>query len=190
MKTFTLTLLIAATLGCGNSNEKNNQESLESTSEPVAVNEAIEEQETMLTGVITKNDLQQEPHSSWFTPAYEAYEPSAEELKVIKENIDAYDIEVFMGTWCGDSRREVPKLIKLLEEANYDMDKLEIVAVDRSKTIPENVEHTAEFEMVPTIIFYKDGKEVNRFVEYSIGSFEEDIAKIVSEQEYSNPYAD
>ena len=190
MKTLAFTLLISAALSCGNSNDKSNPEIQESTSEAVAVNETAEDQETMLTGVITPDELQQEPYSNWFTPAYEAYNPSTEELQVIKENIDDFDIKVLMGTWCGDSRREVPKLIKLLEEVNYDMDKLEIVAVDRSKTIPEGVEISADFEMVPTIIFYKDGEEVNRFVEYSIGSFEEDIARIVSEKEYSNPYAE
>ena len=40
-------------------------------------------------------------------------------------------------------------------------------------------------------IFYKDGEEVNRFVEYSQGeSIEEAIAKIVSGKEYKNSYAE
>ena len=188
MKTFTIALMIAAAIGCGNTNE-NNLEKKEPVAE-IASSELAENQQTMLTGVITKKDLQEKPYNSWFTSSYEDYEPSDEELQVIKENIDNYTIEAFMGTWCGDSRREIPKLYKLLDEAGYDLDKLEVVAVDRSKTIPESVESSANIEMVPTIIFYKNGKEVNRFVEYSIGSFEEDIAKIVSEEEYSNPYAE
>ncbi|WP_424494902.1 thioredoxin family protein [Salinimicrobium sp. GXAS 041] len=188
MKTFTIALMIAAAIGCGNTN-KNNSEKKEPVAE-IASSETAENQETMLTGVITKKDLKEAPYSSWFTSSYEAYKPSDEELQVIKENINGYTIEAYMGTWCVDSRHEIPKLFKLLEEAGYDLDKMRLVAVDRSKNIPEGVENSASIEMVPTVIFYKDGKEVNRFVEYSIGSFEQDIAKIVTNKDYSNPYSD
>jgi thiol-disulfide isomerase/thioredoxin len=190
MKILSIALFISAALSCGNATDENkaNEQETATVTENIAEQDA--EQETMLTGVISLKDLQQAPYSTWFEPTFKSYEPSAEVLEVIDNNIHDYEIEVFMGTWCADSQREVPKLFKILEEADYNLDKLEIVAVDRNKTLPENLEHSAEFQMVPTIIFYKNGKEINRFVEFSQESFEEDIAKIVSGEEYTNPYAE
>ncbi|GHA27542.1 hypothetical protein GCM10007103_06190 [Salinimicrobium marinum] len=190
MKVLSIALFISAALSCGNATNENkaNERETAAATENIAEQEA--EQEEMLTGVISKKDLQQAPYNSWFEPTFNSYEPSSEVLEVIKNNINDYEIEIFMGTWCADSQREIPKLFKILEESDYDLEKLEIVAVDRNKTLPKNVEHTAEFQMVPTIIFYKNEEEVNRFVEFSQESFEEDIAKIVSGEEYTNPYAE
>lgn len=188
MKTLSLIFIITAALSCGNTSENNSQQE---TAEVTAVaTENNEEQETILTGKISKDDLQSEPHNSWFAETYENYEPAQEPLEQISNNVDEYEIEVFMGTWCGDSRREVPKLFKLLEEADYNMDRLTVYAVDRNKNLPENVEAPTEFEMVPTIVFYKNGEEVNRFVEFPQETIEKDIAKIVSGQDYKNPYAE
>lgn len=188
MKTISFIFLISAALGCGNTSGNNDlQETSEVTAEATATSE---EQETMLTGKISKEDLQKEPYRSWFNENYESFEPAQQSLETVSSNIDDYEIEVFMGTWCEDSQREVPKFFKLLEEANYDLDKLTVYAVDRNKNLPEGKEVPTEFEMVPTIVFYKNGKEVNRFVEFPQETLEKDIAKIVSGQGYKNPYAE
>ncbi len=119
---------------------------------------------------------------------YEAYKPSQETLEIIKNNINDYKIKVFMGTWCGDSKREVPKLYKLLDQSGYNMNNIEMQAVKHDKTLPDDLQKEYGVHHVPTIIFYKDGKEVNRFVEYPQENFEEDIAKIVSGREYQDSY--
>jgi len=43
---------------------------------------------------------------------------------------------------------------------------------------------------IPTFIFKKDGKEINRIVEFPIESIEKDIFKILSSSDYKNAYAD
>jgi len=74
-----------------------------------------------------------------------------------------------MGTWCGDSKREVPRFIKVLEAANFPVDNLKIVAVDRRKEqykkSPTGEEWGLSIKRVPTFIFYKNGKESNRIIE-------------------------
>lgn len=180
-----LILLAAITLSCGNTVNKSNLQ-------PETANntELEDEQKDMLLGEFKKEELQQKPFSSWFTPRYEEFSPESESMATIKENIGDYKIKLLMGTWCGDSKRELPKLLKILDEANYDYDNLEMVAVDYNKQTPSKIEQELNVERVPTIIFYKDGEEVNRFVEYSQEeSIEEDIAKIVSGEEYKNSYS-
>lgn len=143
------------------------------------------------TGLITKKDFETGYTQEWFTEGYNAYQADTEVLKKIKNNIKDYHIKVFMGTWCPDSRRETPKLFKLLDQVNFKQENIEVYAMDEFKTTTANYEKDLDINHVPTIIFYdKKGKEVNRFVEFAQESFEEDILKIVTKQPYQNPYAE
>lgn len=181
-----LTILILAIItACGNANDS---AKVTETENQKPIIEALEAEQAMLVGKFKKENLMQEPYASWFNSGYENFEPADEAMETIRENITEYEITAFMGTWCQDSRREVPKFFKILDEAGYDLSKLTIIGVNRSKSTPENLEEGWELTRVPTFIFTKDGKEVNRFVEYSKKSIEEDIAEIVSGKEYSNAY--
>lgn len=163
-----------------------NCKSPESTAQGTNLEET--EQSDILTGKITKEDLMQPPHVVWFDPMYRSYKPDPEQLEIIKKNINDYKIRAVMGTWCVDSKREIPKFFKLLELSHFDMKNLDLEGVTRAKELPGD-EHTAlDVHRVPTIIFYKDGKEVGRFVEYPQEEFENDIAKIVSGKEYRHSY--
>ncbi|MGM1055399.1 MAG: TlpA family protein disulfide reductase [Bacteroidota bacterium] len=182
-------LILAIFTSCGNINDTSKTEEIKS--EEVFVESEIEdeyENQTMLIGKFTKQDLQQVPYARWFNNGYTNFNPSDEAMETIKNNISEYELMVFMGTWCVDSRREIPKLFKILDEAGYDLSKLTIIGVDRNKVTPEKTEADWDINWVPTLIFLKDGKEVNRFVEYSRNSIEEDIANIVTGQEYKNSY--
>lgn len=184
-----LIVFAAFCMSCGNSVKNNPTEDAEGTTEKTVETNELEEQ--MIIGKFDKNDLEKEPYTEWYSSNYESFEPEAESFQIIDEHINDYEIKIFMGTWCSDSKREVPKMIKILEKTDYDFDQLEMIAVDRNKTTPAQLEKQYDVSYVPTIIFLKDGKEVNRFVEYSVAeNMEEDIAKIVSGQEYENPYTE
>ncbi|MFN2262218.1 MAG: TlpA family protein disulfide reductase, partial [Psychroflexus sp.] len=86
-----------------------------------------------------------------------------------------------LGTWCPDSRREFPRMIKILHESDFDLENIKIVGVNRDKVVPEvseEVRETLNVNHVPTIIFYKNGKEMNRFVEFAQENLENDVLKI------------
>lgn len=186
MKIFLYTLAVLTAVNCGNSNSNNQEKQAEQTTIPAPP--VQEEQNDILVGSIQKSDLKQAPYDTWFDSNYSTYEPSPEALATIKKNINDYEIKLFMGTWCSDSQLQVPHFLRLLEESDYDMDRLEMMAVEEDKTLPNDLQKEYDVNYVPTIIFYKDGKEVNRFVEYPQTSFEKDIAAIVSGEDYSHSY--
>ena len=93
-----------------------------------------------------------------------------------------------MGTWCGDSKRETPRFYKILEETNFDENYFELITVNRSKKTPDNLQEGFNIIRVPTFIFYKEGKEVGRYVEYPRETLEKDILKIVTGQAYKHSY--
>ncbi|MDJ0646364.1 MAG: thioredoxin family protein, partial [Flavobacteriaceae bacterium] len=145
-----------------------------------------------LLGKIDKQGLTSENYVSWFTTGFDEYQPNPQAIKEISKELKEYHILLFMGTWCGDSRREVPHFYKVLEAANYPMKQLTTIAVSRNadlyKQSPGHEEKGLNIHRVPTFIFYKDGREVNRIVEHPVKSLEEDIVHILQGKYTSNYY--
>lgn len=147
-----------------------------------------------LLGQISKSDLIQNSFASWFTPNYNDYKVDTKTLNTIKEDLKEYKIVVFMGTWCGDSKRETPPFYKILEAANFPMENFNIVAVDNAKNnykkSPGGEEKGLKITHVPTFILYKNGIEVNRIVESPVISLEKDLKTIVTGSTYIPNYTD
>ena len=76
-----------------------------------------------------------------------------------------YTYEVFLGTWCGDSRREVPRMEKIFSEMGIDMANVLIVTLDRDKVSPSGEQEGRDIRYVPTLIVSKDNQEIGRIVE-------------------------
>ncbi len=150
-----------------------------------------------LIGTINFEALREEPYAVWFTKAYNESQINAETASELKDYIKDFDIEVFFGTWCEDSQREVPVFYKILEDSDYELTQVQLVAVngeedsEEYKKSPTGETEGKNITNVPTIIFSKNGEEVNRIVESAVGnSLEEDVLAIVTGQNYSHKYAD
>ncbi|AEM69829.1 Thioredoxin domain-containing protein [Allomuricauda ruestringensis DSM 13258] len=146
-----------------------------------------------LVGQINLEGLQSQPYGKWFQTRYNNYTVDETMASLFKEKLAEYNIKLFLGTWCGDSKRESPRFIKILEAADFPMEQLEIIALDYRKglykTSPTGEEKGLNIIKVPTIIFFKDGKEVNRIVESPLETLEEDMAQIVFKKDYVPNYA-
>ncbi|NDV79228.1 hypothetical protein D0T57_09605 [Dysgonomonas sp. 511] len=146
-----------------------------------------------MLGKITKEDLNKEPYNEWLDREYTAYEPNKETIAELKKaNKQGLSVQIFLGTWCGDSHREVPRMLKILEQAGFADDKIEIVGLNTgvgvSKQSPTGEEKGKYIFKVPTFIVSKGGKEVNRIVEFPVFSLEKDLATISSGGTYSPNY--
>ena len=135
----------------------------------------------MLLGIQTKDQLLKSPYSDWYLKEHDEYtidKKNVEELK--KEKLSSYKMIVVLGTWCEDSHREVPRLMKILESINFPEQKLTIIAVNRKKEAPGGEEGIYNIQRVPTIIVQKYGKEIGRIIEYpASGYLERDLLEIV-----------
>ena len=74
----------------------------------------------------------------------------------------------------------MPRLFKILNELNYNVNSITLIGVNREKQGLSNETEGLEIELVPTIIFYKDGSEIGRIVETPAESLEKDLLKILS----------
>ena len=112
------------------------------------------------------------------------YMPDEDVLDLIALSVRPGDrMEVVMGTWCSDSQREVPKYLRILD-ALRDVYGVEIpttwVAVDRSKTRPEDAIAGKEIQKVATFIYYRDNHETGRIVETPMSLFEDDLLALIA----------
>jgi len=152
----------------------------------------IDGNQPFLVGKIDIDALNSNSYQNWYAANHKNYQVNSEIIMAIKNELSKHKILVFMGTWCGDSKREVPRFIKILETAEFPMDNLKIVAVDRRKDSykksPTGEEWGLSIKRVPTFIFYKDGKETNRIIESPITSLETDMKEIVLGSEYTPNY--
>ena len=142
----------------------------------------------VLLGKINKEVLTEKSYSEWFLPNYADYTPNMVDLANLKENLPGYTITAFFGTWCGDSKKELPRFYKILDTLNFPLERLTVVGVARDrknyKQSPGGEEEGINIHRVPTFIFYKDGKEVNRIVEHPVRTLEDDISRILRKENY------
>lgn len=190
-------LLIFLVAACKNSSSdvSNEVESIETNHEQTeeGMNDRVPDEEDggeMLLGNINFSGLQEEPFQEWFDVNWEGHVLDTARTDSIRPLLKNISIKVFMGTWCEDSQREIPALYKVLNAADYHLKQLDMVAVTHDKDTPNELEKDYELEYVPTIIFFKDGAEINRIVEYPQQTLEKDILKILSGGPYQHAYAE
>ena len=114
------------------------------------------------SGEISRDDLLND--YSAFSEEYDEYSPSKEELSTIKA-LQGKQVLVFLGTWCHDSKREVPRFLKLLDTAKVQLGSLKLVAVGYDKLDPAGLAKQYDLMYTPTIIVLDGKKELTRMIE-------------------------
>ncbi|MEO6487903.1 MAG: HEAT repeat domain-containing protein [Thermoanaerobaculia bacterium] len=113
-----------------------------------------------------------------------SYVPDDAVVEMIAAALKPEDrVEVYMGTWCDDSQREVPKFLRISDALREKYGKTlpaTFLAVDRSKTKPENLLAGKAIEKVATFIVYRGDRELGRIVERPTSLFEDDLLVLVS----------
>lgn len=147
----------------------------------------------ILYGIINKDSLQQQPYSNWFNKNYTDYNTDGQVKKQLTAlSLKGVSIEIFMGTWCGDSKREVPRFLKMLAEINFDSRNLKIISTGNSDSLykqsPQGEEKGKGIFRVPVFIVYKNGVETGRINEFAATSLERDFLAIAGNAPYSPNY--
>ena len=115
-----------------------------------------------------------------------------ERHEVFKRNYDAYEVtagidglpadlkvKILFGTWCHDSEREVPRMLKLLAASGVKEDNISLISLDIRKEEPEGRAKALDVRFTPTFIFFSDDVELGRIIERPVESLQADIAEMV-----------
>ena len=92
-------------------------------------------------------------------------QPSQKAIDVLNQITEPTQVTAFFGTWCHDSQREIPELIKLKQAVTNPNFKLKLIALDREKKDNQGLAKKAGVKFTPTIVVTQQGKELGRIVE-------------------------
>jgi thiol-disulfide isomerase/thioredoxin len=139
---------------------------------------------TWVLGYFNRNQLVREPHSGWYLDSYDNYRPSEDYINNLKTiDTTGLRIKIVMGTWCPDSRREVPRFLRITDMWNFPEGNITFIGVDDTKNAPVGEYAGLNIERVPTFIIYRNNIEAGRIIENPKTSLEQDMVNILTGNE-------
>jgi hypothetical protein len=136
-----------------------------------------------LVGPVSRAEV--EAHQPEWVAAEVEAQPDAEAGAALAAVEPGAALTVYLGTWCSDSRRELSRLWRALDDAGvFSEDDLpftvEYVALDRDKREPSGRAAAAGVEYVPTFVVSRGGEEVGRVVEIADQGIERDLLALLT----------
>lgn len=115
-----------------------------------------------------------------FNNEYKYYIPDNNTITLLQSKIKKIRIEIVMGTWCGDSKEQVPRFIKILDILKYKTKKIKILCIDHFFNAENFEKGENNIQKIPTFIIYRKNKEIGRIVESPMNSLEKDLLDILN----------
>ena len=109
-----------------------------------------------------------------------AYNPNAEFIDKLRSVSSEVKVEIFLGTWCPDSKAHVSEYFKVLELADNPLIQTFLIGVPRDKSKRAAYYQGKDIERLPTFVVYIDSREKGRIVEVPTKSVEEDLVEVLS----------
>ena len=139
------------------------------------------DQTTWLLGYFKLDQLTHFPHSTWYQKGFDDYQIKTDFInKLLDINKDDISIKIVMGIWCPDSRREVPRFMRVMDTWQFPVTKLTFIGVDDNKQSPIGEYIKLDIQRVPTFIVYKNNIEAGRIIENPTTSLEQDMVNILT----------
>jgi len=172
------------------------------TTPPTLNKEVTDERgKPQLLGKCTRERLEQAPYDSWFLKNYTDYAVDSVTAGLLRAKLEdqrghgspgGIRFVIFMGTWCGDSQREVPRMFKILDYCGLDSTAVQLIMVSDAdsmyKQSPGHEEKGLNIFRVPDLIVLDKGKESGRIVESPVQSLEKDLLALVDGDNYVPNY--
>lgn len=148
--------------------------------------------ECIVLGELSRNYLKKDSlYNKWYNKNYDNYRLDTKTIAKLNEvPQEDYTVKIFLGSWCGDSKREVPRFYRILDAIDFNDKHVSLYGLDKKKKSPQQFEKNLNIIKVPTVIIYKNGKELNRIVEIPVESLEKDLLNIITVNTYKNTYSE
>ncbi len=117
---------------------------------------------------------------SMYDAMYASYTPDSATVAALKPLTTGLKVTIVMGTWCVDSKLQVPQFYKLTDQLGIAEKDITLICVDGQKKAENGLIDNLSIERVPTFIFFKEGKELGRIVESPKETLEKDAYELLS----------
>ena len=146
--------------------------------------------DTHLWGVSSIEEFSSGDYAEWYSKNSKDYKTEITHSETTLFN--DINVEIFVGTWCGDTKFLVPKFIETWKQLGLDTDRLSIIALHNEgsnyKQGPKKETVGKNIHRVPTFIFSKSKIEIGRIVERTVHDLDKDILIIAKGDPYNERY--
>lgn len=143
---------------------------------PKKENTRVQNKYDFIYGEIKKEQLY-EKYPFWGEQE-KSYKPDPLVISQINAQHKQVEVIVFLGSWCADSRKNVPIFFKsIMGNSNFEV---EMWALNLKKQINNGLHELYKIKRVPTFIFKYNDKEIGRITEFPKKTMEIDILEILN----------
>ncbi|MGA7161507.1 MAG: thioredoxin family protein [Bacteroidota bacterium] len=136
----------------------------------------------ILIGRISPSLLDSDSSFQWYRQNYASFTPDSASIVFLSSAARNIHFIVFGGTWCGDTKRDLPKFFKTMSLAHIPEANIELYGVDRLKKSSDGLAEKYHLTNVPTFIVLTDGKEIGRIVEEPTVGIEFDLVQLLQKK--------
>lgn len=129
----------------------------------------------------TREKLLESPEmNAQYAIEYPAYQPGPQAIQQLRLLLQDIRVIIVMGTWCSDCRQQVPRLYKVLDQADFPAEQITLIFVDESKKAADGLTDHLNINKVPTFILTASNKEIGRITESPLVTLESDMIEILT----------
>jgi hypothetical protein len=133
----------------------------------------------IIKGYFERSVIEEDTHFSWNKTNYDSYHPDSATIAELKPLMKDIHFLLVVGTWCGDSKREMPHTFKILDALSVSEGEIQYFGVDRSKKSTDGTTDKFTISRVPTLIVLRGDEELGRIVESPRSTQEKDLLRIL-----------
>ncbi|MBU3663577.1 MAG: hypothetical protein FGM41_10325 [Bacteroidetes bacterium] len=134
----------------------------------------------VLDGRLNREQLNVLVKENWLTINYKSYKPdSLTYKKLVQTDLDSLSFLIFAGSWCSDTKLELPRFLKVIDTLNLGKNPLEMYFLDINKKSKFVNPTVYNISLVPTFLILRAGKEIGRIEETPKESIEKDVVQIL-----------
>ncbi len=109
-----------------------------------------------------------------------SYVPDQEVIEKLQSIPSEIKIEIFLGTWCTDTKRNVSAYFKIMDMVDNPLIMTSYIGIPREDDSRKPFIEGKNIIKVPTFIIIIDNQEKGRIIENPTKSVEEDVLDIIN----------
>jgi len=109
-----------------------------------------------------------------------SYVPNMEVIEKLQALPSEIKIEIFLGTWCSDTKRNVSAYFKIMDMVDSPLIMTTYIGIPEEDDSRKPFIEGKNIIKVPTFIVYIDNQEKGRIIEDPVKSVEEDLLDIIN----------
>jgi hypothetical protein len=109
-----------------------------------------------------------------------SYVPNMEVIAELQSIQYKIEIEIFLGTWCSDTKRNVSAYFQIMDMIDNPLFTTTYIGIPRDKDSREPYIEGKNIIKVPTFIILINDEEKGRIIENPVKSVEEDLLDIIN----------